>query len=171
MTGTARFLWLADVMEVRPQDHILEIGCGAGLAIEQIGQRIEAGSITAIDRSQSMIAKAMLRNDELIRSGKAEFIVSDLAAVPVGSHTYDKIFAFNVNLFWTQKSIDREIAVIRSHLAKRGRLYLFFQPPSPGKMKPLAAAVSDNLRKHAFEILDTLYESRINSCCLIARPA
>lgn len=171
MDQMARFLWVVEIMEINPDDRVLEIGCGVGLAVDQIAKRLGSGSVTAIDRSQPMISKAMARNSDALKEKKAVFILSDLIGLGEGSHWYDKIFAFNVNLFWTKKAIEKEIVIIKSHLARNGHLYLFYQPPSLSGMKLLTQAVGDKLESHGFKVVHTAYEKNVASCCIISRPS
>ena len=63
-----RFHWAVDYMNIGSADHILEIGCGAGLLAELIAERLQTGSITAIDRSASMIELATNRNQRFAES-------------------------------------------------------------------------------------------------------
>ena len=171
MSISSRFLWMAEILELNPDDRILEIGCGAGVAVEQIAMRLKGGSITAIDRSKPMISKAMIRNERFIQEKKAEFILTELAQLPEGTRRYDKIFAFNVNLFWTKKYFSNETQIIKSHLGGKGRLYLFYQPPDASDAKRISNLVSKNLASHGFEVVETVYDKTVHSCCIVSRPS
>jgi Methylase involved in ubiquinone/menaquinone biosynthesis len=57
-----RFHQAASLMNIQPHSHILEIGCGVGLAVEQIVLLLKTGTITAIDHSRPMIEKAKKRS-------------------------------------------------------------------------------------------------------------
>ena len=53
-TIPARLRWAVDFIDVQPQDHILEIGCGSGQAADLICRRLEGrGKLFAIDRSEA----------------------------------------------------------------------------------------------------------------------
>src|SRR5215203_4849544 len=66
MAGKAseRFVWAVDTLEVRPADRLLEVGCGHGVAVSLVCERLTTGTITAIDRSPKMIEMARRRNRE-----------------------------------------------------------------------------------------------------------
>src|SRR5918995_3465212 len=59
-----RLLWAVERLSVEPDDHLLEIGCGGGLAVSLICQRLGDGTITAIDRSPVMVERAAKRNEQ-----------------------------------------------------------------------------------------------------------
>src|SRR3982750_1859500 len=72
MAGKAseRFVWAVDTLEVRPADGLLEVGCGHGVAISLVCERLTMGTITAIDRSPKMIEMATRRNREHVDAGR-----------------------------------------------------------------------------------------------------
>src|SRR5919202_1834124 len=73
MAGKAsqRFVWAVDTLEVRPADRLLEVGCGHGVAVSLVCERLTTGTITAIDRSPKMIEVATRRNREHVDAGRA----------------------------------------------------------------------------------------------------
>src|SRR5215218_86995 len=73
MAGKAseRFVWAVDTLEVRPADRLLEVGCGHGVAVSLVCERLTTGTITAIDRSPKMIEMATRRNREHVEAGRA----------------------------------------------------------------------------------------------------
>src|SRR5438067_8349809 len=73
MAGKAseRFVWAVDTLEVRPADRLLEVGCGHGVAVSLVCERLTTGTITAIHRSPKMIEMARRRNREHVDAGRA----------------------------------------------------------------------------------------------------
>ena len=101
MAGKAseRFVWAVDTLEVRPADRLLEVGCGHGVAVSLVGERLTTGTITAIDRSPKMIEMATRRNREHVNAGRAVLEAIALEDADLGDQRFDKVFAFNVAPF------------------------------------------------------------------------
>jgi Methyltransferase domain len=66
-----RFVWAVDTLALDPADRVLEVGCGHGVAVSLVCERLTSGRITAIDRSKKMIEMAARRNREHVAAGKA----------------------------------------------------------------------------------------------------
>ena len=79
-----RVVWAVETLAVAPTDRLLEIGCGHGVAVSLVCERLEGGTITAIDRSAKMIAMAEKRNRAYVDAGKAAFQVASLAEANLG---------------------------------------------------------------------------------------
>ncbi len=168
MKPNDRFSWAVEMLHVDPSDHILEIGCGHGIAISMIAGVLKTGTITAIDQSAAMISKASRKN----QGNGAVLLKGTFPDVHMNGHRFDKIFAFNVNVFL--KDPGRELLSIKSLLAPEGALYLFFQPPPADGMaitQHIADEACARLRKANFSIIDVLFKKIPPSpcACIIAR--
>src|SRR3954463_14265811 len=120
MAGKAsgRFVWAIDTLGVRPADRLLEIGCGHGVAVSLVCERLTTGTITGIDRSPKMIEMATRRNREHVDAGRAVREAVALEDADLGAHRFDKVFAFNVAPFWQKPQA--AFAAVREHLARDG---------------------------------------------------
>ncbi len=170
MTTTAvpeRVRWAIEMLAVDPGDRILEIGCARGVALALIGERLRSGRITGVDRSRVAIAAATARTRALVRAGRVHLHTSALADATLEG-PFDKVFAINVNVFWLKPA--RELAVIRGVLARRGRLYLFYEPPSPSQRKRLIDTCTAFLEDARFTVTQVLSASA-RGIGLIAAPA
>ncbi|MGH9903757.1 MAG: SAM-dependent methyltransferase, partial [Pyrinomonadaceae bacterium] len=112
------------LLGVSPDDHVLEIGCGRGVAVALVCDRLVGGSITAIDRSEKMIKAATERNTHHVAAGKAAFERVALADAKFEDRHFDKIFAVNVNVFWLAGG--PEFDVLRRALSPGGRLFVIY---------------------------------------------
>lgn len=54
--------WVVSLMEVQPNDRILEIGFGPGVAIEKLSYLVTTGFVAGIDASEIMVRQARKRN-------------------------------------------------------------------------------------------------------------
>lgn len=124
---TDRLAWAVDTLAIEPADRLLEIGCGHGVAVSLVCERLAGGRIMAIDRSAKMIAMAEKRNRSFVADGRATFQAASLAEADFGDQRFDKLFAVNVGLFRAGRAA--ELAQIKRHLAPDGALYLFHQDP------------------------------------------
>lgn len=118
---------IVDQLGVRPDDRVLEIGCGHGVAATMVCERLEGGRLTAIDRSPTMIDAAAQRNAAYVEAGKAEFLVASLEDVDLGERRFDLIFAVRVGLF--SREPERAHALVERWLAPGGSVRAFFDPP------------------------------------------
>lgn len=119
---------VVDQLAIRPDDRVLEIGCGHGVAATMVCERLGAGRLTAIDRSAKMIEAAARRNAACVEAGKAEFLVMRLEEADLGDRRFDVIFAVRVGLF--HREPERAHALVQPWLAPGGRVRAFFDPPA-----------------------------------------
>jgi trans-aconitate methyltransferase len=164
-----RLVWAVDVLAVEPTDRLLEIGCGHGVAVSLVCEKLDGGTITAIDRSAKMIEMARKRNADHVDSGVASFQTASLDQADLGDARFDKIFAINVGLFWRQQPV-RELQILRDHLAPKGRLFLFHEPPPGSTASPLAVSVPAVLESSGFTVTEVLARDlgRTRIECIIA---
>src|SRR5204863_1922427 len=115
MAGKAseRFVWAVETLGVRPADRLLEIGCGHGVAVSLVCERLTTGTITAIDRSPKMIAMATRRNREHVDAGRAVLAAIALEDADLDDRRFDKVFAFNVAPFWVES--EAALGAVREH--------------------------------------------------------
>ena len=149
-----RLAWAVETMQVQPDDRVLEIGCGAGVAVGLVCGRLGAGRITAIDRSEAMTALASRRKREHVASGKAVIRTAALHQLNAGGERFDRVLAVNVGLFRAHAAV--EAAALRRLLAPGGRLYLVHQPPVASKTPRLADETVRLLAAHGFRVREVL---------------
>jgi ubiquinone/menaquinone biosynthesis C-methylase UbiE len=119
---------VVEQLDIRPDERVLEIGCGHGVAATLVCERLEGGRLTAVDRSPKMIWAAMRRNAAHVEAGRVEFLVASLEDLDLGERRFDKIFAVRVGL--CHRDPERARGLAERWLAPSGTLSVFFdQPP------------------------------------------
>ena len=150
-TIPARIRWAVDFMDIRPNDHILEIGCGPGAGAELICSRLETGRLFAIDRSESGVDRTRRRCAKFIDAGRLTVRQIDLATLRVPVKRLTKVFAFNVNLFWVRDCAD-EVALLHERVLPGGAVYLFFDANRPELVPNIVRKASDSLQRGGFRV-------------------
>ncbi len=146
-----RIRWAVDLMDVKPSDHVLEIGCGPGAGAELICQRLETGKLFAIDRSESGVDRTKRRCRQYVESGRLTVRQIDLATLRVPVKRLHKVFAFNVNLFWVRSCAD-EVALLHERVLPGGAVYLFYEAKSHELVRPIVEKASAALADGGFRV-------------------
>ncbi|MFI7604573.1 class I SAM-dependent methyltransferase [Micromonospora sp. NPDC049366] len=147
---TQRQRWAVETMAVAPDDRVLEIGCGRGVAVSLVARRLTTGRIVAIDRSATMVRLAAERNASHVESGRAEIRQAGFESVDLPTRSFTKIFAVNVNLFWVGAAAE-QIDRMRELLVPGGRLYVFGERPTAAHATANLRSTERLLRAQGFE--------------------
>jgi SAM-dependent methyltransferase len=140
---------IVEQLDIRPDDRVLEIGCGHGVAATLVCERLEGGRLTAVARSPKMIEAASHRNATHIEAGKAEFFVATLEGLDLGDRRFDKVFAVRVGLF--HREPDRARKLVERWLAPGGAVFAFFDPPPDGSQGSGSSRQLVAVRSRSFE--------------------
>jgi ubiquinone/menaquinone biosynthesis C-methylase UbiE len=92
--------WTVQVVNPQPNDVILEIGFGPGIAITQVAQRVTDGLVAGIDFSQTMVNVAKKRNQSGAKSGIVDLRYADVVKIPFADATFDKAYSIHSIYFW-----------------------------------------------------------------------
>jgi trans-aconitate methyltransferase len=127
--ASARQAWIVEQVPLRGDEHVVELGCGHGVAAGLLCDRLPDGTYLGIDRSPTMVTAAARRTRAHVEAGRARFETATVvdAAYP---GAVDVVLAIHLPV------LDRgdpatELAVLRRHLAPGGRLHVGFQPLDP----------------------------------------
>jgi len=167
--ASERFLWAVDTLELDPGDRVLEVGCGHGVAVSLVCERLGLrGRVTAIDRSPKMIDAARRRNRAHVESGRAVLEAVALEDADFGRQRFDKIFAFNVAPFWLAP--EEALDIVRKHLARSGAVYVFWDARRQ-TASDLGERLSKRLRLGGFSIERVLAKKLkpVPAVCIIGR--
>jgi len=146
-----RIRWAVDLMDVQPNDSVLEVGCGPGYAAELICQRLQTGKLFAIDRSESGVDRTKRRCAKHVEAGRLTVRQIDLATLRVPVKRLNKAFAFNVNLFWVRDCQD-EVALLHDRVVPGGAVYLFYEARQSELVPRIVQQGSAALTKAGFRV-------------------
>ncbi len=169
MSASERIAWAVDTLAVQPSDRLLEIGCGHGVAVSLVCERLDGGRLVAIDRSAKMIDAATKRNQDHVAAGRASFVCAPFDQADLGDARFDKIFAIHVGVF-SQRQPALELSIVANHLADGGRFHLIYQPLVAATARATAETLSATLESHGFSVDSVLVEdlAAATAVCVIA---
>ncbi len=85
--------WL-DFSELRPGQHVLDVGCGTGVVVREVAERVgEQGRVVGIDPSARFIEEALRRVEGEAFRKSIEFRRADGAALPFQDSSFDRVVA------------------------------------------------------------------------------
>jgi ubiquinone/menaquinone biosynthesis C-methylase UbiE len=95
-----RNAWTLSLLDIEPDDRILEVGCGPGALIQALAAQATEGLGAGIDLSPTMLQQASKRNAQAIREGRVHVRLGSATAVPFEEATFDKALSANSLPFW-----------------------------------------------------------------------
>lgn len=113
-----------DLLDIQPDDHILEIGFGNGKLISEMAQH--AAFVAGVDYSETMVQEAKKRNAVFIRKGKVEVRQGEVGNIHYPEDRFDKICTVNTLYFWPRP--DQDLLELKRVLKPGGHLLIVFRP-------------------------------------------
>lgn len=166
-----RLGWTVEMLNVRPQDHILEIGFGPGVALQKVSEWIEDGLVAGVDISRMMHRQASKRNKKAIREGQIKLELGSVHDMPFPDEQFDKVFAINSFHHWPQPQ-EKNLAEIRRVLKDRGVISITEQPhwiPTDKRILEIAEEYKTILSNVGFRDVDVFIKSFPIGLCFIVQ--
>lgn len=91
-------LWGLKHLNIKPEDIILDIGCGGGININRMAEK--AKKVYGVDYSIESVKLSREVNEKLIRDGKVEIQEGNVKNLPFEEDTFDIVTAFETVYFW-----------------------------------------------------------------------
>jgi trans-aconitate methyltransferase len=138
-----RSRWTVDLLHIDPDDRVLELGCGPGVALEQVARRLLSGIVTGIDHSPVMVKQAARRNREAIAAGRVLVRAGTIENVRAADGPFTKIFSVNMIQF-----VPDQAAFFRrlyTELCPGGIAATTYQPRNKKPTRADALAMADQI--------------------------
>jgi len=159
------------LLDLQNGDRVLEIGMANGNFIPELFNSYPTIQYTGVDASPSMVADAMLRNEQLMHVDKVKFLRAVARDLPFPDDSFEKIFTLNCIYFWDQPA--QELSSIHRVLKTDGIFLVGIRPRHEMEKIPFSkygfclyseAEITDLLEANNFHVLDTvsLEESSID---------
>lgn len=98
-------LWGVRDIHFSSHDYILDIGCGGGATVKKLARFVSTqGKVYGIDASKTSVANSCKENKDAIIEGTVEIIHSCVEDMPFLSNTFDKVFAIQTHIYWSDIS-------------------------------------------------------------------
>ena len=135
-------VWAAALLEVNPNDRVLEVGFGPGVIIQHLSELAPAGHVAGIDPSPEMLEQARARNEIAVKDGRVDLRRGSVESLLFADNTFDKALAINSMQVWPEAATG--LRAIRRVMRPGGRIALGFTQYSgqlnQGLEQPLIAA-------------------------------
>ncbi len=133
-----------EVLQLSPDDHVLEIGFGGGELMTRMASAVTRGKIAGADFSIDAVDICTKRFKQLIKSGKVDLCCANVEELPFEANRFSKVCTVNTIYFW----VDPLIALAQIHrvLKKDGRLVVCFRPRE--------AVKNQKIMQHGFTLYD-----------------
>ena len=130
---------MKDCLQVKAEDHILEIGCGTGKLMHELAPILKSGCIEGVDISETMISMARKRNQAALADGRVIIHLGDFNSIALNENAYDAVCSCNTIYFWADSALT--LNKIHSVLKPGGKLILAFEDNTRLAQKPISSEV------------------------------
>jgi ubiquinone/menaquinone biosynthesis C-methylase UbiE len=112
------------LMDLRPRDRVLDLGCGSGWATQLLARVVGEGpqgfgQVVGVDISDEMVRQARAAAKDL---ANVTFVVGSAAQIPWEENFFDKVLS--VESFYYYPDQDRVLDELFRVMAPRGRLFI-----------------------------------------------
>ncbi len=93
-------VWSLNHVLVKPNDIILDIGCGGGGNVNKLAKIAIEGKVYGIDNSEISVEISKKVNKELIENGNVEIQHASVSSLPFNENTFDLVTGYETYYFW-----------------------------------------------------------------------
>ncbi len=96
-----------NALQIKPEEYVLDAGCGSGLTACQLAKTIGC-KIIGVDINPQMIEKASLRAEKEGLSHLVEFRIADVNNLPFADNHFDLVIAESITVFLEKVKVYQE---------------------------------------------------------------
>jgi len=138
---------LLDIMDLKRGEHLLDLGCGAGVIAEFISDQTGA-SVTGLDYADPAIAEANQRTAD--KRSRLTFLQGDMNALDLPAESLDSVISLDT-LYWVS-DLDETLSKLVSSLRPGGRMGIFMNHhigdrDDPAELEPQCTELSKALSR------------------------
>src|ERR671919_2659341 len=82
--------WVIHLLDIQPNDSVLEIGFGPGVSIALLARSVSRGYVAGVDPSEEMVQQAKARNVKAMESGRVDLRQGSVESLPFEDYTFNK---------------------------------------------------------------------------------
>ncbi len=140
-SNRARNSWTTNLLDLKPEHHVLEFGCGPGLALVAAAAQCHAGHVTGVDHSEVMLAQAKARLASNVAASRVTLSLGGLEQVAAHTTPLDRIYSVNAIQF--VPDIDQAYRVFLHALKPGGVCAATYQPRTGDISREAAYAMAE----------------------------
>jgi SAM-dependent methyltransferase len=129
------------VAELRPDDVVLDIGCGSGSAVREAARIVLAGQVLGLDPTPAMLQIAAQHTSAVAERERVHFLVGSAEHIPLPDDSVGVALAINSLHHW--QDWQRGLADARRVLRPGGRLWISEEALSGGRFGHSDGPLSD----------------------------
>ena len=92
--------WGLSRVTLKPEDRILDVGCGGGRTVNKLSTLASKGKVFGIDHSDVSVAVARKLNARPIQEGRVEVLEGSVSQLPFPKDTFDLVTAVETHFWW-----------------------------------------------------------------------
>ncbi len=139
-----RIKWALELLEVQPNDSVLEIGCGSGIAAQRILEKLSGkGWYYGVDKSDAAVKAAFRRIHDPERPDRA---IIRRGAFDADNHeplVFNGVVAVNCNVFWTDEG--EALRGVRLLTRRNGVFVQVYEPPTLAQRTKIARILQERM--------------------------
>jgi ubiquinone/menaquinone biosynthesis C-methylase UbiE len=117
--------FVKELLELKGNDRVLEIGFGPGKLISEMAKVVTDGVVEGIDFSEAMLKEASKVNRHHILRDRVKLQKGDCSTLPYGNDSFDKLCSVNTLYFW--KKPGKNLREIFRVVKPKGKVVIGFR--------------------------------------------